>query len=249
MAHYSLNIEEGAGIWYMHVVELLGCFTRGHSLDEALQEIGPAIQRHLNWLTVKNQSPSSSPVKITWTIAEEIHDISQLGESGGSVALFKTDQVPVTQQMLDHGLSLMAWTRQDLLTLISPLPTAAFQQPIPQKRSIGSDLQHIANAEEWYISRLGPNADTIYWQATKLSEAQFDALPILSRLKTVRQAAVHTLQILHPTINRGIFTRTEYTNHPDELWTLYKVLRRFIEHEKEHIGTIQRSMGHLDQNR
>lgn len=246
MANYSLNIEEGGGIWYIHVAELLGCFTRSHNRDDALQQIYTAIQRHLYWLAAKSHHPYSSQSKITFTIAEEIHDISQLGESGGSVAFFKTDHVHVTQQTLNHCLTLMSWTRQDLQSLISPLPAVALKQRIiPQKRSIDSDLQHIANAEEWYISRLGPDADTIYRQATGIPEVQLDALPTLSRLTTVRQAAVQTLKSLFPTVKHGIFTRTEYTSHPDEPWTLHKVLRRFIEHEKEHIGTIQRSIAHL----
>ncbi len=246
MVHYSLNIEEGGGIWYIHVAELLGCFTRSHNRDDALQQIYIAIQRHLNWLAAKSQHPYSSQSKITFTIAEEIHDISQLGESGGSVAFFKTDHAHVTQQTFNHCLTLMSWTRQDLQSLISPLPTVALKQStIPKKRSIDSDLQHIANAEEWYISRLGPDADTIYRQATGIPEVQLDALPTLNRLTTVRQAAVQTLKSLYPTVKRGIFTRTEYTSHPDESWTLHKVLRRFIEHEKEHIGTIQRSIDHL----
>jgi len=38
---------------------------------------------------------------------------------------------------------------------------------------------------------------------------------------------------------QGPFKRRAYTKHPEELWTLRKVLRRFLEHEKEHLGTIQ----------
>ena len=38
----------------------------------------------------------------------------------------------------------------------------------------------------------------------------------------------------------GKFKRRAYTKFSDELWTFRKVLRRFVEHEKEHIGTIQR---------
>ena len=250
MVLYSLNIEEGGGIWYVHVAELPGCFTRGHSRNDVLLQIPEIIHYHLNWLANKGQLPHSPQSKtITFTIAEEIHDISQLGMSGGTVALFKTDHAPVTQQTLDDYLTLMSWTRQDLFDLVTPLPAATRKQRnIPNKRSIDRDLQHIANAEQWYISRLGPDADSIFQQAAGIHEAQLDALPTLRRLTAVREAAVKTLKTLYPTVKRGVFTRPEYTNHPDEPWTFQKVLRRFIEHEKEHIGTIQRSLAYFKTN-
>ncbi|MFQ6125077.1 MAG: DinB family protein [Candidatus Heimdallarchaeota archaeon] len=247
MAQYSLNFEEGGGIWYVHVAELLGCFTRSHNQDVILQEIPTVIQNHLNWLVAKGQRPISSQTTIIFNIAEEIRGVTQLGKSGGTVALFKTDNIPVTRQTFDNCLTLMSWTRQDLLQLVTTLPVATWnQRNIPNKRPIDSDIQHIANTEEWYISRFGRNADAIYRQATGVSKAQLDTLPTLNRLTTVRQVAVQTLKIIYPKMKRGTFTRAEYTSHPDEPWTLHKVLRRFIEHEKEHIGTIQRSITHLE---
>ena len=37
-----------------------------------------------------------------------------------------------------------------------------------------------------------------------------------------------------------MFKRSAYTKHPEEEWTFRKVLRRFVEHEREHIGTIKK---------
>ena len=74
----------------------------------------------------------------------------------------------------------------------------------------------------------------------KVEEA--DKLPINERLSTVRQACITTLEELI-SVKTGVFTRAEYTNYPDERWTPKKVLRRFLEHEREHIYNIRWYLG------
>jgi hypothetical protein len=39
------------------------------------------------------------------------------------------------------------------------------------------------------------------------------------------------------------FVRKAYTKYPAEAWTLRKVLRRFLSHEREHIWTMERTLG------
>ena len=41
----------------------------------------------------------------------------------------------------------------------------------------------------------------------------------------------------------GIFMRPEYTQYPNEQWTARKVLRRFLEHEREHTYNIRWYLG------
>ena len=73
--------------------------------------------------------------------------------------------------------------------------------------------------------------------------SQVDELPIMTRLVAVREACVRTLRDIIPTKGKEIFQRQEYTDYPKEQWTAHKVLRRFLEHEREHIYNIREYLG------
>jgi hypothetical protein len=70
-----------------------------------------------------------------------------------------------------------------------------------------------------------------------------DKLQVFERLNTVRHACVETLTQIIPVKSDEVFTRPEYTNYPDERWTAHKVIRRFLEHEREHIYNIREYLG------
>jgi len=123
--------------------------------------------------------------------------------------------------------------------LVEPLPEYAIVAiPIPGKRSIEHTLRHIANAEEWYISRMGASIQRRYEAYLRELRGGKRRLGSLERLRNVRLGATHTLLAAFPEKCSGTFKRAAYTKYPEELWTFRKVLRRFVEHEREHIGTI-----------
>ena len=51
-----------------------------------------------------------------------------------------------------------------------------------------------------------------------------------------------TLRQIVP-LKTGVFTRADFTSYPTEQWTARKVLRRFLEHEREHIYNIRWYLG------
>jgi len=51
--------------------------------------------------------------------------------------------------------------------------------------------------------------------------------------------AYKRLLSLSPLERATVFRIPEYTDNPDEPWTLRKTLRRFLEHEREHFRNIQ----------
>jgi hypothetical protein len=101
----------------------------------------------------------------------------------------------------------------------------------------------MCNAEEWYVSRLGPDADADYESSLGMTVKEADALPVSQRLETVRRGCVETLRRLVPSRGDRVFTRAQYTSYPDEKWTAHKILRRFLEHEREHIYNIRGYLG------
>lgn len=235
---WSVNLEHGERWWYAHVIELPGCFTRGPTREMVLNALPQAITEHLTFLQRKGQKPSIKTQG--FRIVEEINKIPELGEAGGAVALFTSDLVPLSPTEFTHFLHLMDWNREDLFALIQPLNDAIrTARPLPTKWTINETLRHVANAEEWYISRLGPAIQREYEKLIDQIRRQHEDPSIIEHLTEVRYGA---LKVLKKVFSQGIqrtFTRATYTRYPNERWTLRKVLRRFVEHEREHIQVIK----------
>jgi len=240
MSTINLAIEWGnTGFWYGRIIGLLGTHARAQTKDDLLSILRDEFVYHCVWLkqhgfSVEEMEPEN------WVIKEEVQGISELGESGGEVALFEFDQREITPDILEDATSKMIFNRKDLLDLCHSLDVRIMKRvPSEKKRSIEDILQHICNAEEFYVSRLGEEADGIYEHYLEMPVVDADRLPILKRLDTVRNACVRTLVDTLPAKGKAIFYREEYTNYPEEKWTAHKVLRRFLEHEREHIYNIR----------
>ncbi|UCH57892.1 MAG: type II toxin-antitoxin system HicB family antitoxin [Candidatus Bathyarchaeota archaeon] len=233
-----MNLEHGERWWYAHVAELPGCFTRGETHEEVLNSLPKEIDRHLSFLREKG-CPSTETTM--FLVAQEIHDIAELGEAGGAVALFDTDERPVCKKDLEIFLELIQWNREELLRVVCPLPKEARDaRPIHDKWTINETLNHVANAEEWYISRLGEAIQEECEGYIERLDSSLQEDDVLKRLAVTRQGAVHALRAAFSRGVRGTFTRAKYAHYPEERWTFRKVLRRFVEHEREHINTIKR---------
>jgi predicted RNase H-like HicB family nuclease/uncharacterized damage-inducible protein DinB len=240
---WSVNLEHGDQWWYAHVAELPGCFSRGSTREGVLASLGEATANHLAFLRAHGHRLEGG--SSGFAVVEEVNGVPELGESGGAVALFASDQTPVNAQEFDVFLSLMQWNREELLALVQPIPEDARNaRALLGKRTPNETLRHITNAEEWYISRLGLALQKEYeGHVRRLRPSRRQAIP--ERLMTTRQGAVQTLKELFARGKPGIFTRVAYTRHPEEAWTFRKVLRRFVEHEREHIGTIRELLSAL----
>jgi predicted RNase H-like HicB family nuclease len=101
---WSVNVEHGERWWYAHVAELPGCFTRGETREEVLNALPQEIDRHLSFLRERGR-PSTETTK--FLVAQEIHGITELGEAGGAVAIFDTDERPVSEKDLETFLELI----------------------------------------------------------------------------------------------------------------------------------------------
>jgi uncharacterized damage-inducible protein DinB/predicted RNase H-like HicB family nuclease len=236
---WSVNLEHGERWWYAHVVELPGCFTREDERGRALLALPEAISHHLEFL-------SSRGVIMGWAasgirVVEEVDGIPELGEAGGAVAIFESDRAPVSRGDYDRFLDLMRWNRGELVSIVEPLSEdARTSRPLPGKWTINETLRHIANAEEWYVSRLGLKAQRELEAFVESLRPDEGRQTMLSRLNATRQGVYHTLDAAHGRGVPGVFRRRAYTRHEEEEWTFRKVLRRFVEHEREHIGTIRK---------
>jgi hypothetical protein len=236
----DIAIENGGtGVWYGRIIELLGTHARSATRNGILSELRNELTYHLRWLRKHGEFPDILETQ-NLNIREEITGIGELGESGGEVALFDFDHQAVDEGLVSIAIKYMRYNRQELLSQCSNLNEEQMELvPSGKGRNISEILQHICNAEEFYVSRLGEEAERIYEHNLGMRVSEANALPIWTRLADVRTACVRTLEALLPQSKSMVFQRREYTEYPEEKWTAYKVLRRFLEHEREHIYNIR----------
>jgi uncharacterized damage-inducible protein DinB len=129
----------------------------------------------------------------------------------------------------------MRHARDDLLALVQGLPDAVLDwQQSADTFSIRRVLRHLGNAEEWYVSRLvSPETLPAEWEGD-------ESLPLWAFLEMERRTAVERLRQLTGSERGEVFYPTMWTDHPEEAWTARKVLRRALEHERQHTAQIRR---------
>jgi predicted RNase H-like HicB family nuclease/uncharacterized damage-inducible protein DinB len=207
MRRYCAYLEsDDSGRCMAHVLDLPGCFVRASGRDAALDMVPSAIRDYHAWLCRHGEPapPEGEPFEIE--VAEEI---------GGTGPFDPGDAA--------------ARSRADLLALVRGLPDEVLDwQADPDSLSIRRLLRHVGNAEEWYVSRVvSPEALPPEWQHD-------EDLPIFEFLEMERRTALESLEWLTEAERSEVFHPTHWTEHPEEPWTARKVLRRFLEHEREH---------------
>ena len=118
-------------------------------------------------------------------------------------------------------MQLLSWTHADLLALVAELSEEVLDKTYPGERwSIRGILRHIANAEWWYLSRLG------------LTEGQEWPKDTQERLR-------HACACLETTLPTLAGAKT-VIGIEGEFWSPRKLLRRILWHERDHTGHIAR---------
>jgi uncharacterized damage-inducible protein DinB/predicted RNase H-like HicB family nuclease len=233
MDRYLVDLEIAAdGNCMAHVLGLPGCFVRAPTRDQAMARLPDAIRGHLGWLRAHGEAapPADAPIE-TW-VASEYAGLGPF-DPGDAAALFPPDRAAIDPDGVEDHLRWMGYSRSDLMALIQELPAELLDwQPSPQSYSIRHLLRHLGNSEEWYVSR-------IVSAATLPAEWEDDEdLPILEFLEMERRTAVERLRRLTAGERSRIFQPRAHTDHPREEWTARKVLRRFLEHEREHTAQV-----------
>ena len=204
------------GRTHAHVPALVGCNWRGATPEEALDRAPAAIEAHLAWLRRHDLPAPAEGEPVACRPVEQRSTV----RGGGLVGFFESDRGPVAAGEVREFLHLMDCSRQDLLALTRDLPDEVLDwEPAPGSWSIRQILQHVANAERWYLARILASEDLPRLKRSRT---------VWERLEKVRALAVERLSGLSE------IQRTATVVTDGEMWTARKVFRRFIEHEREH---------------
>jgi len=159
------NVEGRSQAW---VLDHPGCFAYGEDKEHALAETPRAVSEYVTWINRHklDETWSRFPVSIkpeemecasieTW----EVHTIGEdfsLAQQGYEVsAWFRNDWKPITTIEIKQVLQYLSWSRLDLLDTVRDLDQEQLDEHYSGERwSIAGILQHVGEAEWWYMDRL-----------------------------------------------------------------------------------------------
>jgi hypothetical protein len=215
------NGFEGKSIAW--ILDYPGCFATGAEGSEAILKVPQALVAYQDWIA--DHTPDSwladlgnFDVRLAEVLGVEHDDTRWLN-------WFQDDARPLSEAEVEHGLLVLEWMRSDLLFHTASLKTHELDQPFEGEQwSIRGILDHLSNAEYWYLGRLG---------LAGLEKSALSA-DVFERLAQVRARLNEVLPQLAGS--------TEVRTVDGVCWSARKVLRRAVWHEKDHIQHILRLM-------
>lgn len=198
-----------------------GAFVRGATQAEALAKFDGEIRSYLHWATGEKPSYAQEfPV----TIVQEKKSELQVCDADSDV-LFASECGPMTREEYDSLRYLVLKSAQDFQCLYSSVPNPDISLHAPRKTFYGlvprtprEMYEHTNSVTNYYCGEIDV------------------AIP---NLKNIVHNRMHALSELEGV--EGFLDNAVHEGSFDESWTLKKVLRRFIWHDRIHAKAMYRT--------
>ena len=229
MAYKTCLIIGPDGSTQSHIHNLMGCFALASTKERAKMKLRSAIPEYFSWLR-SHEEEVVIPTRPKLAMVQELRIRGSPGDAGGPDPLLHCDRVAASHGDITRCLRLLAYTREDLLRLVSGLSRKALAwKPRREPRSVQDALRHIAQVDIWYLSRIGadPRLDK-----TKMRD-------IFTFLDYSRSLVREALPDLTMAQRANVFHPRKWSEKPYP-WTATKVLHRFVTHERQHTNYLRR---------
>lgn len=201
----------------LYAVDFVGAYTRGETLEAAVRKMQAEICSYLKWCGKK--AVTSMDIAI---IEEKVSELAIC--DADSDVLFESEQAPLTTEEYEALKALALKSAKDFLALYESIPDKdaaaaperkSFYGPVP--RTANEMYEHTKNVNTYYFAEIAVDADhdgNIY----ECRKRGFEALE-------------SSPDFLQNTVRKGSY---------GEDWSLRKVLRRFIWHDRIHAKAMYR---------
>lgn len=227
----AIGLENGfEGRSLAYALDHPGCFAYGADGGDAIVTLPQAFLKYRDWIARHTKHSwlaelGDFDIRLvdTWQTYFMNAEFETSSAEGTEInAWFRHDWRPLGAQDIRRGLSLLQWSRADLLEAIAGLNDAQLDAAHPgEKRTIRGILAHVATTEWWCLTRLQ--------LADDLPRAQLPKDP-LERLGVVRAHLEQSLPALAES--------RQVVGLEGEFWSPRKLLRRVLWHELDHVGHI-----------
>lgn len=201
----------------LYAENFIGAFTRGESLKVAQEKMLDEIHSYLNWLGETFSEGISVSI-----VQEKVSDLEI--KDADSDVLFEAEQGAFTMEEYEHLKKLALKSAEDFYKLYQAIPDKnksdlsirkTFYGQVP--RTAEEMYQHTKNVNSYYFGEIGVDVDN---EGT-IFECRQRRFALLERQE----------KILENYVMEGSY---------GELWTLQKMIRRFIWHDRIHAKAMWR---------
>lgn len=201
----------------LYAADLPGAFTRGPSREDALKKMGREAAGYLRWQGALPQEALEPEI-----VQEKASEL-QIRDADSDV-LFETEKQPLTLAEYEQLKAMALKSAGDFLTLYRAVPDKnvsclpqrrTFYGPAP--RTAREMYEHTKNVNEYYFGEIGVDADK---EGTILE---------------CRERGFARLEQQPDFLTKGVICGSY-----DEEWSVRKVLRRFIWHDRIHAKAMYR---------
>lgn len=224
--------ENDAGV-ILFALEYPGACGWGPTEADARERLRAALRDTLDWLddhglarTAPRPDPAVAPIEVT-------ERVPATGEPRqcDSEGCFAFDRRAYSDAEVRRTRALLRASRRDLLDLVAGLEARTLDRRlVADRRTVREVLDHVAVAEHWYLTRVEVPVDV---------PDGWDGYPdeTFERLAETRADVVRALRSL-PDVPRARRTRSWVVD--GERWSLRKLLRRLVWHERLHARQLER---------
>ena len=201
----------------LYAIDFIGAYTRGESLEIAKGKMSAEVASYLKWLG------EDAPENIEIVIAEEKASDLAIKDADSDV-LFESEKAPLTVKEYEMMKALALKSAKDFLTLYESIPDKSATASLARKtfygqvpRTADEMYEHTKNVNEYYFAEIeivADNCGTIY-ECRKRGFEALEAKP----------------DFLQNAVFEGSY---------GEDWSLRKLLRRFIWHDRIHARAMYR---------
>ena len=201
----------------LYADNFIGAFTRGKSQEEAMLKMREEIRRFQLW---KGETPFDF---YDMEVVQEKQSDLQIKDADSDV-LFQTEEAPLSAEEYQYLKSLAMKSAEDFHALYLSFPDKN-KSANPMRKTFYGDVprtaeemyQHTKNVNAYYFSEIGVDADN-EGSIMSCRARGFDALETTPNFLSMEAV----------------------TGSYDERWSVRKVLRRFIWHDRIHAKAMYR---------
>jgi len=205
----------------LYAVDFPGSFTRGKDLQAAVEKMPDEIRSYAAWVGI------AVPADITVDVSEDVNSSLQINDADSDV-LFPSEKAPLTEPEYRALKRLALKSAEDFLSLYRAVPDPE-HRPYPARRTFYGQVP--GTAKEMYAHTKSVNS---YYFA----EIDVDA-DNSGNLFECRRRGFEELEK-----QDGFLQNSVFEGSYGEEWTLRKVLRRFIWHDRIHAKALYRMAVH-----
>jgi hypothetical protein len=213
-------------------LDLPGVVAWGSDIDELDAHLRLVLSDHLAWLRRHGEDAGDD---LTWEAVETV-DGTALAATGGEF-YFAAERAPLSHDDLERGITRMAFARDDVMAEVDGMPDAVldWEPPLssvahfdtwaPEARTIRGIVQHVLQLEAYYRAGLSDGASSGIFGRVRAPHEE-------------RERTVALLRSLDDDARSRVYRPVRPGRSMPEDWTVRKVLRRIVSHERHHAAEI-----------